>query len=297
MAEHLLEQLRDVMVLQPSDGAVGNGEMDTSAANSHKYSVVSTFTNSPFVAVLEDTENNEDDEKELIRLLDELSHRIHCSDAADDVERPSGSFAVEKAEAPTLRASHMAPPIYGSPAPAGGSPFNYASCVSQTTKPPPSFAEAVATTPPLSEVPVELSPLAAHYVPPMPAVQQDPILLRNTHGVFMLRPITKPTPPYTPPSLTSSISQPPRYALPPAALPQSQPHFLGSSLAQVGGLADAQIPKKSSFSPYEIPHSMNNVIGGSQILGTGGAGNYTYISTSVKSKSTSHMQPPPPYPS
>ncbi|PWU87358.1 hypothetical protein C4B63_94g61 [Trypanosoma cruzi] len=119
---------------------------------------------------------------------------------------------------------------------------------------------------------------------------------QHTRG-FHAASITKPTPPYTPPSLTSSISQPPRYALPPAALPQSQPHFLGSSLAQVGGLADAQLPKKSSFSPYEIPHSMNNVIGGSQILGTGGAGNYTYISTSVKSKSTSHMQPPPPYPS
>ncbi|RNF15354.1 uncharacterized protein Tco025E_05595 [Trypanosoma conorhini] len=298
MSERLQGQFRDVMVLQQNEHVVENRDSGLVVADSHTQPVAPPFTSSPSAAAAEDAANTEDDERELIRLLDELNHRIHQEDEADTLERSHRGFVVEEKEIPSLHASHAAPPVYGSPAPTGGSPFLYASSVSRAAKPPPpSFAEAVATSPPLSAVPMELSPLAAHYVPPMTAAQKDTILLRNTHGVFMLRPISKPTPPYTPPSLASSISPPPRYALPPEAQSQSQPHFLGSSMAQVGGIADAYPAKNPAGTPYDAPHPMNNVIGGSHILGGGCAGTYTYISTSVKSKPTGHKPPPPPYPS
>ncbi|RNF08195.1 hypothetical protein TraAM80_03051 [Trypanosoma rangeli] len=298
MSEHLLGQFRGVMVLQSSEKAVDNRDGSLVVADNHTRAVASAFTTSPFMEAVEDAANNEDDERELLRLLDELNHRIRHEDEVDALEPPSGSFVVEEKDAPTLHAGHAAPPVYSPPAPTGGSPFLYAAGASHVAKPPPpSFAEAVATSPPISAVPMELSPLAAHYVPPMTAVQQEPILLRNTHGVFMLRPIPKPTPPYTPPSLASSISPPPRYALPTETHTQSQPYFLGSSMAQVGGLADGHPAKNSVGTPYDASHSMNNVLGGSHILGGSSAGTYTYISTSVKSKPTGHKPPPPPYPS
>ncbi|ESL08219.1 hypothetical protein TRSC58_04082 [Trypanosoma rangeli SC58] len=299
MSEHLLGQFRDVMVLQPSGKAVDNRGNSLVVVENHARAVASAFTTSPFMEAVEDVANNEDDERELLRLLDELNHRMHQGDNADDaLGPPPGSFVVEEKDVPTLHAGHAAPPVYSPPVPTGGSPFLYAASASHAVKPPPpSFAEAVATSPSISAVPMELSPLAAHYVPPMTAVQQEPILLRNAHGVFMLRPIPKPTPPYTPPSLASSVSPPPRYALPTEAHPQSQPYFLGSSMAQVGGLAEGHPAKNSVGTPYDASHSMNSALGGSHILGGSSAGTYTYISTSVKSKPTGHKPPPPPYPS
>ncbi|KAH9584090.1 hypothetical protein LSM04_007743 [Trypanosoma melophagium] len=334
--EDLLEHFRDVMSSQQHSRT---GERVVSAStlgNNPVQSSTLVFKTSPYAqhSVDSNTNNNhhnnntdskknnkneddddaitEDDQTELIRLLNEVTHTVCRRDEAETTERqPSGVFVVEESYG-TLQSVSHAPPIYGSSTPSqtqthGGSPFSYAGIPHVAKPPPPSFAEAIAATPPIAAVPVELSPLAAHYVPPMPAAQQDPILLRNEHGVFLLQPVAKPTPPYTPPSLSSPISPLPRYALPPAAPPpQQQQHFLGSSLAQAGGLADTHLNKKSTGGIYGAQHSPNTLLGGSHVLSSGagggggsgsgaGAGAYTYISTSVKTKPLG-FTPPPPYP-
>lgn len=161
------------------------------------------------------------------------------------------------------------PPVYGTPSLAPQSPFT--ACYSgipqltptmATKPPPPSFAEAIATAhaTPLSlpgrPTPShERSPIVASYVPPVPAAPHETVLLRNSNGVFLLQPASKPTPPYTPPAGTTSppISPLPRYSLPPAAaaaaaaaatttttgLPSSTGGFLGAPLAPSGARASS----------------------------------------------------------
>ncbi|ORC86821.1 uncharacterized protein TM35_000251170 [Trypanosoma theileri] len=322
----LLEHFRDVMSFQ-QHGRTGERVVSASSLeNNPVQSSTFSFKTSPFAQHSVDNNNNnidsknnknndddddaitEDDQTELIRLLNEVTHTVCQRDETETTEiQHSGGFVVEESYGPLQSVSH-APPLYAASTPSqpqvhGGSPFSYAGIPHVAKPPPPSFAEAIAATPPIAAVPVELSPLAAHYVPPMPAAQQDPILLRNEHGVFLLQPIAKPTPPYTPPSLSSPISPLPRYALPPAAPPQQPQHFLGSSLAQAGGLADTHLNKKSSGGLYGAQHSPNTLLGGSHVLSSGagggggssGSGAYTYISTSVKTKPLG-FTPPPPYP-
>ncbi|KEG08448.1 hypothetical protein DQ04_07161000 [Trypanosoma grayi] len=277
------------MAVQQHDQAVDSVATERVVDNGVARADASRLAGSPFTepASVAAAGCVEDEQTELMRLLDEVTHSIYRDDETDAVAEPrSGGFVVEETSGPPTRGGSAAPPVYGSPAPPGGSPFSYVGIPHAAKPPPPSFAEAIASTPPMSAVPVELSPLAAHYVPPMPAAQQDPILLRNEHGVFLLQPIAKPTPPYTPPSVSSPISPLPRYALPPAAQPQS--HFLGNSLAQADGFTETHPPKKAGASPY------SGVVGAGHILGSG-AGAYTSISTSVKQKGVG-LTPPPPYP-
>ncbi|CBZ24326.1 conserved hypothetical protein [Leishmania mexicana MHOM/GT/2001/U1103] len=161
------------------------------------------------------------------------------------------------------------PPAYSTPSMAPRSP--YANCYSgiphlSTTPgskpPPPSFAEAMATAhgTPASllgrSVPSqECSPMLANYVPPMPAAPQETVLLRNSNGVFLLQPISKPTPPYTPPAGSTSppVSPLPRYSLPPAAASTlntaAANGFLGSSMVQASTRASS-IAEPLHYTPF-----------------------------------------------
>nr|CCC92151.1 conserved hypothetical protein [Trypanosoma congolense IL3000] len=211
----------------------------------------------------------------------------------------SGGFTVEESYGPSLRNS-VPPPMYTSASQPTGSSFGYAPVV-HSGRPPPSFAEAIATTPPFATMPVELSPLAARYVPPMPAAQQDPILVRNEHGVFLLRPVTKPTPPYTPPlAVTTPLTPMTQCALPPATLPS-----LFSAVSQVG---EDPVASKKVSSAYNASMTGRGRVSGSHILsrsGSGvangsvnrGGGAYTLVNGCMGSPAASaHIQPPPPYP-
>ncbi|KAK7196309.1 hypothetical protein NESM_000567000 [Novymonas esmeraldas] len=169
------------------------------------------------------------------------------------------------------------PPAYGTPSVAPRSPYTncytaipHLSSTPGSKPPPPSFAEAMAnahgTPASLIGRPApsqECSPVLANYVPSMPAAPQETVLLRNSNGVFLLHPISKPTPPYTPPAggMSPPVSPLPRYSLPPAAaatLTSSATNtFLGSSVAQVcvRGASIADPPHYGSFghggsSPY-----------------------------------------------
>lgn len=288
--DHLLEHFSGVMTIQQSDReinilhdepALEGGSMDIAASG---------CSVSPCLNGADDVNGVENGDEQVLRFMEEVKRNIYSDSDADSVKGPNNGFVVGEADGMFPHAGKAAPPPYTSLAPPGGSPFNYTAGVSHATKPPPpSFEEAIATTPPLAAVSVELSPLAAHYIPPVSVAQHDVILLRNEHGVFLLRPIPRPTPPYTPATLSSPVSPLPHYVLPPAA----PPHFLGSSLAQAGGLFDA--PKKPSASPYNAPRSsLGSVHDGAHLAG--GVGAYTFLSTSVKSRPAVRT-PPPPYPS
>lgn len=285
---NLSEYFRDVLTIEEPDKGMNSLRSESNLEGQHAGIAAHNFNVSHFLHNVDDLNKSESENEHLIRLLEGVKESICSESDADLVEKPSSCFIVEETDGPSsVRRNFAAPPPYALPPPSIKTPFNYATGVPHAKKPPPpSFAEAIATTTPLSAVGVELSPLAAHYIPPMPAAQQDQILLRNEHGVFLLQPIVKPTPPYTPPSLSSPISPSSRYVLSPAAPPS---HFLGCSVAQAAGLIDGHAPKKPSASPYSAPR---------QLGGGGVAGAYTYISTSVKSKTAAHaspLPPPPPY--
>ncbi|KAG5506235.1 hypothetical protein JIQ42_07849 [Leishmania sp. Namibia] len=194
------------------------------------------------------------------------------------------------------------PPAYSTPGMAPRSP--YGSCYSGIPHlsvtpgpkpPPPSFAEAMATAhgTPASLVRLtvpsqECSPVLASYVPPMPAAPQETVLLRNSNGVFLLQPISKPTPPYTPPAGSTSppVSPLPRYSLPPAAastLNTSAANFLGNSVAQAGTRASS-ITEPPHYTPF-------GAAGSSPYLGT--AVPYAHGVGSVRGTPSMPVAPPP----
>ncbi|KAL7699017.1 hypothetical protein N2W54_002502 [Lotmaria passim] len=215
---------------------------------------------------------------------------IHTATAttASAMNNLAGGFTVEgnasyssAASLPPPPPPPPPPPAYGTPSTAPRSPFvNCYSGIPHLTAtpgsakpPPPSFAEAMATShgTPASLVggrpspSQERSPVVANYVPPMPAAPQETVLLRNCNGVFLLQPVSKPTPPYTPPAGCNSppVSPLPRYSLPPAAaMPglnssTASNTFLGTSMAQVGtgraaatGGAAAVVAEPPHYPPY-----------------------------------------------
>ncbi|KAG5488354.1 uncharacterized protein JKF63_07949 [Porcisia hertigi] len=198
------------------------------------------------------------------------------------------------------------PPAYSTPGMAARSP--YLNCYSGipnlsptpgSKPPPPSFAEAMATAhgTPASLVgrtgqSHECSPILAGYVPPVPAAPQESVVLRNNNGVFLLLPVSKPTPPYTPPAGSTSppVSPLPRYSLPPAAASTlnitAAANFLGSSMTQPGTRASstAEPPQYTSFGPA----------GGSPYLGTPVP--YTRGVSSLRGTPSLVAAPPPPPP-
>ncbi|KAG5484941.1 hypothetical protein LSCM1_07016 [Leishmania martiniquensis] len=216
-----------------------------------------------------------------------------------------GGFTVE-GNASYLPAASLPPPppppAYSTPGMAPRSP--YASCYSGIPHlsvtpgpkpPPPSFAEAMATAhgTPASLVGLavpsqDCPPVLANYVPPMPAAPQETVLLRNSNGVFLLQPISKPTPPYTPPAGSTSppVSPLPRYSLPPAAastLNTSAANFLGKSVAQAGTRASSVTEH-----PHYVPFGP---AGGSPFLGT--AVPYAHGIGSVRGTPSMPIAPPP----
>ncbi|KAG8339108.1 hypothetical protein ERJ75_001319200 [Trypanosoma vivax] len=302
--EHLFDHFRDAMSHGTSDTVPVPTLTPHLVEGAGVHSAISGFAVSQLVGSVCAAGMDEEVEtrSELIRMVDEDSQSRDSGDDRTSVDNlhsrivksaGSGGFVVEEAYGPSpLHSCGQPPPVYTPPSrpPGSSSPYSYTS-VSHKSKPPPSFAEAIATTPPLSAVPVELSPLAAHYVPPMPAVQQDPILVRNEHGVFLLQPITKPTPPYTPPSAASPMTPLTRYTLPPAA----QQPCVGSSLAPA---CEERATGKIMHDMYSPPLHPNTRLSGSHVLSSGkGAGAYTYMSTSFKSGAVAGQVPPPPYPS
>lgn len=132
------------------------------------------------------------------------------------------------------------PPMYGTPAVGPATPYGCYGAAPASLKAPPSFAEAIASTTPLSlpgRSPADHTPMTAHYIPPGPAALPDPIILRNANGIFLLNPMpggAKPTPAYTPQTATNTppVSPLPRYSLPPAQGAVSATAFLGSSAMQ-----------------------------------------------------------------
>ncbi|KAI5685951.1 hypothetical protein MNV84_01238 [Leishmania braziliensis] len=221
----------------------------------------------------------------------------------------AGGFTV-KGNASYSSATSLLPPPPPPPPPAYSTPSmgprsSYANCYSgishlSTTPgskpPPPSFAEAMATThgTPASMVSLsvpsqECSPLLASYVPPMPAAPQETVLLRNSNGVFLLHPISKPTPPYTPPAGSTSppVSPLPRYSLPPAAAStlntSAANNFLGSSIVQ--GCARAS---STTEPPHYAPYGP---AGGSPYLGT--ALSYSHGVGSIRGTPSFGAAPPP----
>lgn len=190
------------------------------------------------------------------------------------------------------------PPVYSTTTSIGGqTPYSYAAVPHSASKPPPpSFEEAIASNTPLSlpcrPSPAELSPMAAHYVPPPPAALQDTILLRNINGVFLLRPTSKPTPPYTPPTtggpttVSPPVSPVPRYSLPPAASALPTSSFLGASVAQASNTrpAGAEPPQYSAV-------AAGGAVGGSPLIS---GSLYTQSITSIRG-TPSYGAAPPPY--
>ncbi|AAZ13147.1 hypothetical protein, conserved [Trypanosoma brucei gambiense DAL972] len=210
-----------------------------------------------------------------------------------------GGFTVEESHGLSSR-GYVPPPVYGSSPQPANSPYSYTT-TPHNGHPPPSFAVAIATTPPLSGMPVDMSPLGSRFAPQMPAAQHDPILVRNQYGVFMLQPVTKPTPPYTPPvAVTTPMTPMTGCALPPATLPP-----LCTAVQQAGEDLGAATKVPGA---YNTPLASGAGVGGSHILSCGvagvagtegvrGGGTYTFMSACMKSPAAPvHVQPPPPYP-
>ncbi|KPA75887.1 hypothetical protein ABB37_08069 [Leptomonas pyrrhocoris] len=205
------------------------------------------------------------------------------------------------------------PPAYGTPSTAPRSPFvncysgipHLATTPASIKPPPPSFAEAMAKShgtpvslPGRPSPSQERSPAMATYVPPMPAAPQETVLLRNGNGIFLLQPLSKLTPPYTPPAGCNSppVSPLPRYSLPPAA-GMAGPNssitsntFLGTSVAQVGtGRTGAAAAGPVSEPPHYASYS---VAGGSSFI----ASAPPFVSAVSSLRGTpSFAAAPPPY--
>ncbi|KPI88120.1 hypothetical protein ABL78_2807 [Leptomonas seymouri] len=191
----------------------------------------------------------------------------------------SGGFTVEGntsySSAASLPPPPPPPPAYGTPSTAPRSPFincysgiPHLTATPGSTKPPPTFAEAMATShgtpvslPGRPSSSQERSPAMATYAPPMPAAPQETVLLRNCNGIFLLQPLSKPTPPYTPPAGCNSppVSPLSRYTLPPAAMmagpnaATANNSFLGASVAQVSSgrpTASAAVTELPHYAPY-----------------------------------------------
>ncbi|TPP51572.1 hypothetical protein CGC20_35955 [Leishmania donovani] len=207
------------------------GVLSTNADPAHDYEASATALGAHStlfhaLAAVEEDDDGENSNDVLLRLLNEV--RAVESDGDDDEvevidkgsdENAAGALALRHGEEP---AKPYMPPYTA--VPRGGG----AIIAGGFTPPPPSFAEAMATAhgTPASllgrSVPSqECSPMLANYVPPMPAAPQETVLLRNSNGVFLLQPISKPTPPYTPPAgstsppagaRASSITEPLHYA-------------------------------------------------------------------------------------
>jgi hypothetical protein len=240
---------------------------------------------------------------------------IHSSSTAA-AAAANGGFTVEGNASYSSAASlppppPPPPPAYGTPSTAPRSP--YVNCYSGiphltatpgTTKPPPpSFAEAMATShgtpaslagrPSPSQ---ERSPVMANYVPAMPTAPQETVLLRNCNGVFLLQPVSKPTPPYTPPAGCNSppVSPLPRYSLPPAAMAggcssTTSNNFLGSSMAQASAprqatAAAAAVTEPPLYPPY-------GAAGGSPFLST--AAPFVSAVNSLRGTPSFPAAPPP----
>lgn len=268
--------------------------------------------------------DNDGDSDALVRLLHELRNvseddeeggvpafAVNCADASNPklpaaasggaasayTPVAAGGFVVEGSS--SLPHSTNIPPtlpqVYaarGTPLLAAQSPYAVYGAPAHVKPPPPSFAEAIASTTPLSMQPLP-SPIAVSPMPPFVPVAaaplQDAILLRNATGVFILNPMqVKSTPPYTPATGTSSppISPLPRYSLPPAVGMGNT--FLGSSVAQAQG--HPRTP--NSFAAEPPQYTAATSVGGSPFLS---GGMYTQSITSMRSGTPPYSAAPPPY--
>ncbi|CCW65249.1 unnamed protein product [Phytomonas sp. EM1] len=215
-----------------------------------------------------------------------------------------GSSTVPEKKTPVLHGVlPPPPPVYGGTPIIGASVFPYSgiphvSPAITSVKAPPSFAEAIAKTTPLS-MPrmsmLENSPMVGNYMHSTSATPQpaDSIILRNLNGVFLLKPVAnKKIMQYTPPTASNSppISPLPRYTLPAAAGPSPSTMFLGGNSTQTH-------PQHTCASSYGDPPHYSMVAGCN-----GGAVNTPFFSGGVYTQSIassrgtpSYTAAPPPY--